>query len=64
MQGGHLRQGACALILDLVVAQIQLCELVVCVLLQRARQLLGTCTSEPFSAFAMTVGSAADIPSQ
>lgn len=40
-QAHHLGQRAGALILNLVVAQVQLGELVVRVLLQRARQLRG-----------------------
>ena len=43
----HLGKRACALILDLIVAQIQLCELVIRVLLQRTRQMLCTCMTDP-----------------
>ena len=39
----HLSQGACALVLDLIIAQVKLCELVICVLLEGPRQVLCTC---------------------
>ena len=40
----YLGKSACALVLDFVVAQVQLGQLVVGVLLQRARQLRCACT--------------------
>ena len=43
-QVAHLSQTACALIMDLIVAQVKLCELVIGVLLESPRQVPCTCS--------------------